>query len=283
MSMPARSPAPGVAGISRLVRMATAIPIGTLTRKIQCQLRRSVRTPPSSTPMLPPPAMQNPNTPSAFVALAGIGEEAHDQRERDRRDDGAAEPLHRPRADQHPLARREPADDRGGGEERDPEQEQPALPEQVAEPAAEQQEPAEGEQVRVHHPRERRLGEAEIVGDRRQGDVHDRRRRRRSSGRPGRGRGGRSSVRVGCRGSSGLLSVSTCSTRRRAGISSVIADEFRIVLRSLSQYGHRRERPRADPGLPRPARAAPPPRRAVPAASRPSCATSPASAGSRGR
>ena len=43
-----------------------------------------------------------------------------------------------------------------------------------AEPSAEEQEAAEREQVGVHHPRQRRLGEPEVVADRGQRDVHDR-------------------------------------------------------------------------------------------------------------
>ena len=46
------------------------------------------------------------------------------------------------------------------------------MSEQVAEPSAEQQEAAEGEQVGVHDPRERLLREAEVVTDRRERDVH---------------------------------------------------------------------------------------------------------------
>ncbi len=37
--------------------------------------------------------------------LGRLREQVHDQRQRDRRDDRAAEPLHRPCADQHPLRR----------------------------------------------------------------------------------------------------------------------------------------------------------------------------------
>ena len=48
------------------------------------------------------------------------------------------------------------------------------MAEEVAQPAAEQEEAAEGEQVGVDDPGERRLGEAEILADRRQGDAHDR-------------------------------------------------------------------------------------------------------------
>jgi hypothetical protein len=46
---------------------------------------------------------------------------------------------------------------------------------EVAETPAEEQEPAVREDVRVHDPRERCLGEAEIGADRRQRHVHDRR------------------------------------------------------------------------------------------------------------
>src|SRR6266700_3571271 len=49
----------------------TATPIGRLTRKIQCQLSALVRTPPSSTPILPPPAATKPKTPIAFARSAG--------------------------------------------------------------------------------------------------------------------------------------------------------------------------------------------------------------------
>ena len=55
-----------------------------------------------------------------------------------------------------------------------PDQEQAPVPEEVAEAAAEEQEAAEGDQVGVHDPRERLLGEAEVLADRRQRDADDR-------------------------------------------------------------------------------------------------------------
>src|SRR5205823_376400 len=67
------------------------------------------------------------------------------------------------------------ADERRGGEERDPLQEEPPVAEVIAEPPAEQQEAAVGEHVGVHDPDERGLREAQAFPDRRQGDVHDRR------------------------------------------------------------------------------------------------------------
>jgi hypothetical protein len=41
-----------------------------LTRKIQCQLSTSVRIPPASTPITPPPERTNPKTPIAFARSA---------------------------------------------------------------------------------------------------------------------------------------------------------------------------------------------------------------------
>src|SRR6266699_2354181 len=59
-------------GGSRMRESATtAIPTGRLTRKTQCQLSAFVRTPPSSTPMLPPPAATKPKNPIAFARSAG--------------------------------------------------------------------------------------------------------------------------------------------------------------------------------------------------------------------
>ena len=103
-----------------------------------------------------------------------LREERHDEREGDRGDECASQPLHGPRRHQLALRGREPAGKRSCGEERDADQEHPPLAEEVAQPPAEEEEAPEGEQVGVHDPRERGLGEAEVLLDRGQGDVHDR-------------------------------------------------------------------------------------------------------------
>ena len=73
-----------------------------------------------------------------FLLLGGrLGEEVHHQGERDGGCDRAADPLHRPGPDEQALRRREAAHKRGQGEERDPREEEPALAEEVAQPAAE--------------------------------------------------------------------------------------------------------------------------------------------------
>ena len=107
-------------------------------------------------------------------ALGGLGEEQHDQGERHRGDDRAADALYRACRDEEALRGRETARERGDREERDPGEEHPARPVQVAEPAAEEQEAAEGEEIGVDDPRQGGLREPEVVADRRQRDIHDR-------------------------------------------------------------------------------------------------------------
>ena len=106
-------------------------------------------------------------------ALAGLGEERHQQRERHRVDDRAADALDGARDHERQLRARQAAGERGAGEEDDADHERAPVPVEIAEPAAEQQEAAAGQQVGVDDPDQRRLGEAEIGADRRQRDVDD--------------------------------------------------------------------------------------------------------------
>jgi hypothetical protein len=108
-------------------------------------------------------------------ALGGLGEETHHQRQARRGDDRAAEALRRARRDEDGLRRRDAGGERCGGEDRDAGGEETAVPVEVAEAAAEKEEPAEEEHVRVHDPGEGCLGESEVLADRRERDVHDRR------------------------------------------------------------------------------------------------------------
>ena len=68
-----------------------------------------------------------------------------------------------------------PFEERRGGEDHEPDEEEPLPSEEVAGAAAEQQEAGEDERVRVDDPLQAGLGEAERGLDRREGDVHDRR------------------------------------------------------------------------------------------------------------
>ena len=169
----ARAPSMRAAGRSFSESATTMRPIGKLTRKIQCQSRESVRTPPSVTPMLPPPAATNPNTPIALARSAGSVKRVI-MSESETADAIAPPTPWTARAPmQDLLARRKPAGQRREREQRDADEEQPPVAVEVAEASAQEQAPAEGEQVGVHDPRERRLREAEVLPDRRQRDVHD--------------------------------------------------------------------------------------------------------------
>ena len=68
----------------------------------------------------------------------------------------------------------EPAGQRRAREHEQAGDEDEAAAEQVGHPAAEQQEAAVGEDVAVDDPLQTLLAEAEVVLDRRQGDVEDR-------------------------------------------------------------------------------------------------------------
>ena len=106
-------------------------------------------------------------------ALAWLGEEVHRQREADRRDDGAAQTLNRPRANQHRLRLRQATAERGQREDGDANEEESPVAEEVAEPATQQQEAAEGEQIGVHDPGERGRRKAKVGANGGQRDIHD--------------------------------------------------------------------------------------------------------------
>jgi hypothetical protein len=76
-------------------------------------------------------------------------------------------------SEQPALAVRESAEQRGEREHDNPGNEDSSPAENVAGPAAQQQETAEGERVGVDDPLQARAGEAERVLNVRQGDVHD--------------------------------------------------------------------------------------------------------------
>ena len=109
-----------------------------------------------------------------LVPLAALGEGHGDDGERGRCDDRRPEALDAARRDQHPRGRREPADERGGAEDPEPDHEHDAAPDQVGRAPAEQEEAAVREPVRGDHPLQVPLREVQIVLDRRQRDIDDR-------------------------------------------------------------------------------------------------------------
>jgi hypothetical protein len=124
------------------------MPTGMLTRKIQGHERVWTRMPPSS---------------------------RGDDRECRRRDERGAETLQAAAHDQPGRAGRNRAQQRGTGEQHEADEEDLLPPGEVAGPAAEEEEAAEQQRVRVHDPLQVGLGHVEIFLDRRQRNVDDRR------------------------------------------------------------------------------------------------------------
>ena len=150
------------------------MPTGTLTKKIQFQLRRSVRTPPSSTPATAPNAPTPPHAPSAafrsfpsakvvirIESAAGVMIAAPSPWK-------ARAPI------RGPSPQANPETSEAVGEEDDSGEEQPAPSEEVSCAPAQQQEAAEEERVGADHPLQVFLGEAQVDLDRGQRHVHDR-------------------------------------------------------------------------------------------------------------
>ena len=95
--------------------------------------------------------------------LVAFGEARRQEGKRRRGQDCGADALQRAGADQPGGGLRQADGERCGREERDPDDEHPAPPEDVARPRAEQQQPAERERVRVPYPREPRGRAAEAL------------------------------------------------------------------------------------------------------------------------
>jgi hypothetical protein len=72
-SAPWRRPMPVSRPMSRTARTAATTPIGTLMKKIQCQLIPCVSTPPASSPTEPPAEATKLYTPIAFACSRGSG------------------------------------------------------------------------------------------------------------------------------------------------------------------------------------------------------------------
>ncbi len=157
---------------------APAIPIpanSRLTYRHHRQLRYSVSAPPSSRPTAAPEPASAPNTPNALPRSAGSvnvvasSDSAAGARMAPKRAlDGAC-------GDQHAEALSGAAESGGDSKPGEAAEERPLAPEQIRQPAAEQEQRAEAQRVRRHHPLA--VGVGEVQGRLRVGkrDVHDRR------------------------------------------------------------------------------------------------------------
>jgi hypothetical protein len=103
--------------------------------------------------------------------LPRVGERRRDDRQGGGHQHRRAEALHRPGGDQHPGAAREPGRQRGQREDGQADEEHPAPADQVRDPAADEQQAAEYEQVAAHDPLKAADRYVQAVLDRRQRHV----------------------------------------------------------------------------------------------------------------
>ena len=107
--------------------------------------------------------------------LGRVGERDGEQRQRRRGEQRAERALQRPGDHQDPEGRREPAEERGGGEADQAGDEGPLAPEEVADLAADEQQAAERERVGGDDPLAVLGREPKVLLRRGQRDVDDRR------------------------------------------------------------------------------------------------------------
>ena len=122
-----------------------------------------------------PHPCHRPPGPERLVALGPGAERGRQDRQRGGNHHRGAGSLNEAGADQHAFAGGDPADQGGDPEERGPAHQDAAASEEIRHPAAEQHEPAVGEQVRAEHPLQALHGEPQVPADRRKRDVDDRR------------------------------------------------------------------------------------------------------------
>ncbi len=157
-------------------------------------------------------------------ALLRIGERHRDQRQRRRCEQCAEGALESAGREEHLLVLCEAAEGGGAGEPEQADDERPLPAVVVSDPAAEQQQPAEGQRVGGEHPLPVGVGDAQVGLRRRKRDVHDRRveddhqlgDRDHGQGEPALGVVARH-ARVGCAAPRRWPSVRGCSRGRPVG------------------------------------------------------------------
>ena len=147
--------------IRRKLAAIASSPIGTLMKKIQCQLACSVRRPPTSGPIASASAETPAQIPIAIPRWCGR-EGGRDDRERRGVHQRGSDALHDPRRDQDLPAVGEAAGKRRSREDGQPDDEDQPPSEQVGELAAAEHQRGEGERVAGHDPLE--LGQVEPRG-----------------------------------------------------------------------------------------------------------------------
>ena len=147
--------------------------IGRLSRKMTRQLETSTSQPPRVGPTMNEIPVQDVHCPIALPRAVPLKVAVIMASEAGVRS-APAMPWTARKTMSAGAVRGDRAEQGGGGEGRDPDREDPRLPEDVAERAADEDQRAEGEQVGVDDPLLRREPAAEVGLDRRQRDVDDR-------------------------------------------------------------------------------------------------------------
>ena len=121
-----------------------------------------IQAPPPAQVLGQQPAQQQPHRaagagdravdPERLTPFGRVGEGHRQRRQRRRCQQGAERALNGAAGHQHAEARRRAAERGGGGEARQADDQHPAPANQVRQPAAEQQQTAERQGVRGHHP-----------------------------------------------------------------------------------------------------------------------------------
>ena len=124
--------------------------------------------------MPPPPAATEPNTPNALPRSRGSWKVLTRVPSADGREERAEHALQRPGRYQDGERAGRAADGRGNGETDQAGDEDPLAAEHVADPAAHQQQAAEGQGIGRHHPLPVAIGEPQRPLGGRQRNVHNR-------------------------------------------------------------------------------------------------------------
>ena len=157
----------------RSVSQIATRPIGMLTKKIHSQPRVWVMMPPDQRPDCHGAADRRPPDSEGGGAVLAV-ELLPDQRQRGREHPRAADSLQPPGEIEEGRVVGDPAEQRGEGEDPEPDREDAAPAEAVAERARRQQKGGEGQRVGVDDPLQAGEAGPEVALDIRQGDVDDR-------------------------------------------------------------------------------------------------------------
>ena len=173
-------------GTERATIIAETISSGSASANTHRQPSESTRTPPRNGPPAVVIAEPLAHKPIGAATLV-LGEAGIDERQADRRHAGGSDALDHATGDEHAEVRRHETDHRAGDEHRATRHVDAPASEHVAGGSADEDQGGHGDEVAVDDPLQSGQTDVEIVTDRRERDVDDRRveeRRRRPEDEP---------------------------------------------------------------------------------------------------